>query len=136
MSMKKINNILKEKGKLLELIRFGIVGVLAVAIHYGLYFILLPYMDRNIAFTIGYGISFICNFLLSSWFTFQVKTSWSRFVKFGASHGINYLLNIILLNLFCWMGCPEKWAPLPVYAVAVPLNFLLVRFALTKKIRK
>ena len=136
MSMKKINNILKEKGKLLELIRFGIVGVLAVAIHYGLYFILLPYMDRNIAFTIGYGISFICNFLLSSWFTFRVKTSWSRFVKFGASHGINFLLNIILLNLFCWMGCPEKWAPLPVYAVAVPLNFLLVRFALTKKIRK
>ena len=113
----------EQKTKLLEFIRFGIVGTLAVGVHYGLFYVLLPYMEKNLAFSIGYAIS-------------RVKPSWPRFLKFGTSHGINYVLNIVLFNLFCWLGIPVKWAPLPVYAVAVPLNFLLVRFALTKKLKR
>ena len=126
----------EQKTKLLEFIRFGIVGTLAVGVHYGLFYVLLPYMEKNLAFSIGYAISFLGNFFLSSYFTFRVKPSWPRFLKFGTSHGINYVLNIVLFNLFCWLGIPVKWAPLPVYAVAVPLNFLLVRFALTKKLKR
>ena len=126
----------EQKTKLLEFIRFGIVGTLAVGPHYGLFYVLLPYMEKNLAFSIGYAISFLGNFFLSSYCAFRVKRSWPRFLKFGTSHGINYVLNIVLFNLFCWLGVPVKWAPLPVYAVAVPLNFLLVRFALTKKLKR
>ena len=120
--------------QLMEVVRFGIVGTTAMVIHYGIYFVLLPLMDKNIAYSIGYFISFLCNFLLSSYYTFKVKPTWRRMVRFAGSHVANYVLQIILLNLFCWLGIPEKWAPLPVYAIAVPVNFLLVRLALVAKV--
>ena len=57
------------KFDLLEIARFGVVGVLATAIHYGVYLLLNPYMNANIAYTIGYVVSFICNFFLSNYFS-------------------------------------------------------------------
>ena len=32
-----------------------------------------------------------------------------------------------LLNLFLWIGLSRELAPLAVYAIAVPTNFILVR---------
>lgn len=58
-----------------EFIRFGIVGILATAIHYGIYIVLNYIMPSWIAYSLGYGLSFLCNFYLSSVFTFKSKTS-------------------------------------------------------------
>jgi len=119
--------------RILEIVRFGCVGVTAVLIHYGVYYLLLPLMDKNIAYTVGYLVSFLCNFLMSSFITFRVRPSFRRFFRFLSSHGVNYLLSIGLFNFFCWVGVPVAYAPLPVYLIAVPVNFLLVRYALVKK---
>ena len=105
-----------------EFFRFILVGVLATATHYGIYFFLCVLMLPAIAYTIGYAISFILNFYLSR-----------KGIGFGISHFINYLLHIGLLSLFIWIGVPERWAPLPVFALVVPVNFLLVRFVLKSK---
>ena len=121
--------------KMLELIRFGIVGSIAMVIHYGVYYVLLPTMDRNIAYTIGYLISFLCNYLMSSYFTFHVKPSWKKLFRFSCSHGINYFVYIGLYNLFYWVGFSKEIAPLPVYVVAVPISFILVRIALKNRIK-
>ncbi len=122
-----------DKAQILELFRFGIVGVTAMVIHYGIYFLLLPLMDKNIAYTIGYFLSFLCNFLMSSYFTFRVPPTWRRLFRFAGSHGINYFVYLGLFNVCCWLGVPDKWAPLPVYLVAVPISFLLVRYAMKKR---
>ena len=45
-----------------EFVRFILVGVLATATHYGIYFFLCVLMLPAIAYTIGYAISFILNF--------------------------------------------------------------------------
>ena len=45
------------KEKYSEVIRFGIVGVVATLIQYAVYYLLLPYMDERIALTIGYIVS-------------------------------------------------------------------------------
>lgn len=126
--------ITDNKQKISEFIRFGIVGTTAMIMHYGIYFILLPYMHENIAYTIGYFLSFLVNYTLSSYFTFRVKPTIAKFMKFAGSHGINFLVYFGLFNFFLWVGIDKKWAPLPVYAVAVPISFILVRFALTKKL--
>lgn len=78
-------------------------------------------------------ISFILNFYLSNIFTFNTKPTVRKGIGFGISHFINYLLHIGLLSLFIWIGVPERWAPLPVFALVVPVNFLLVRFVLKSK---
>ena len=54
-----------------ELIRFGIVGTTASAIHYGVYWVLQHWINVNVAYTIGYIVSFLCNYWLSAHFTFR-----------------------------------------------------------------
>ena len=49
-----------------EFVRFGIVGIAATALHYGIYYLLQPYINVNIAYTTGYVLSFIANFYLTS----------------------------------------------------------------------
>ena len=123
----------KSRERLLEIVRFGIVGTTAMLIHYGIYYMLLPLMNVNVAYSTGYFVSFLCNFLLTSYFTFRVRPTWLRLLRFSGSHGINYLVYISLFNFFLWAGVPKLWAPFPVYLIAVPISFILVRLAMLMK---
>lgn len=111
-----------------EQIRFIIVGILATAIHYGAYIVLNLIIISWLAYSIGYGISFLCNFYLSSKYTFKSKASIKKGIGFGISHAINYLIHITLLSVFIKIGINEELAPIPVFAIAIPINFILVRF--------
>lgn len=115
-----------------EALRFLIVGVIATSIHYVIYWILMHWMSINVAYTIGYILSFICNFLLSSIFTFRSKATVSRGLGFCGAHLTNYLLHILFLNLFCYLGISAEIAPLFVYMIVVPVNFILVRLVFKK----
>ena len=116
-----------------EALRFVVVGALATALHYGLYYALNTLLQVNLAYTLGYLVSFLFNFYLTAWFTFGTGPSWSKLWGMGGAHVVNYLLHIVLLNFFLWMGLPPDWAPFPVFAIAVPVNFLLVRFVFRKR---
>ena len=118
-----------------EFIRFAIVGVAATALHYGLYFMLQQAVNVNVAYSIGYIVSFIANFYLTAFFTFRKKPSWKKAIGFGGAHLVNYLLHMGLLNLFLWLGLSKPLAPVPVFAIAIPVNFLLVRFVFKYKER-
>ena len=109
------------------------VGVLATALHYGIYFLLQRFINVNISYTLGYALSFIANFYLTAYFTFGKKPSWSKAFGFGGAHLFNYLLHIGLLNTFLWLGLSKTLAPIPVFAIAIPVNFLLVRFVFKRK---
>ena len=115
-----------------EAVRFGIVGVAVTAVHYVIYLLLLPVMNGSVAYTIGYVLSFVLNYYLTSHFTFKKKSSVRNGIGFIASHAVNYLLHIILLNVFIAVGISEQLAPIPVYCIAVPVNFLLVRLVFKK----
>ncbi|MBQ8809080.1 MAG: GtrA family protein [Bacteroidales bacterium] len=116
----------------IEFIRFGIVGVIATAVHYGIYYILLNVINPNLAFTIGYLLSFFMNFWLSAKFTFKAEATAKRGVGFALSHLVNYGLQMIVLNVSLKLGVPETLAPVPVYLICIPVNFLLVRFVFKK----
>ena len=116
-----------------EFMRFGIVGIVATALHYGIYYLLQPYINVNVAYTTGYVLSFIANFYLTSYFTFRTTPSWKKLTGMGGAHIVNYLLHMALLNLFLFMGISKTWVPIPVFAIAIPINFLLVRFVFKHK---
>ncbi len=113
--------------------RFVMVGAFATALHYGLYFVLQLVINVNVAYTVGYALSFVANFYLTAYFTFGQKPSWGKAFGFGGAHLCNYLLHIALLNFFLWAGLSKPLAPVPVFAIAIPVNFLLVRFVFTRK---
>ena len=113
--------------KTVEFIRFVLVGIFATLLHYGIYYLLQTILNVNVAYTIGYVLSFISNFYLSSYFTFRVNPSWKKLVGMGGAHGVNYLLHMLLLNLFLYLGISKIWAPIPVFAIVIPINYILVR---------
>ena len=116
----------------IEFIRFGIVGVIATLIHYGMYYLLNLMWNYNVAYTIGYCVSFLFNFWLSAKFTFKSDPTPLKGVGFALSHLVNYGLQILVLNLAVSIGIPQTFAPVPVYVICVPVNFLLVRFVFKK----
>ena len=124
---------MKKKRIINEFIRFGIVGGLCTVLHYGIYYLLQLYINENIAYTLGYVLSFMANFYLTSYFTFGTTPSWKKLIGMGGAHAVNYALHILLLNLFLRIGISQEWAPIPVFAIAIPVNFLLVRFVFKHK---
>jgi putative flippase GtrA len=128
----KIPEKLRTKEDILQFLRFCIIGVLAAAVHYGVYFILQWWIDLNIAYTAGYLISFVGNFILTNYFTFRTKPTWKNFVGFAGSHGINYFLHIVLFNIFLWLGVHHLIAPPLVMLVAMLVQFSILRAVFTK----
>lgn len=120
--------MLRNKQTLGELVRFGIVGVTATMIHYGVYWLLMHWLYVTIAYSIGYVVSFICNFMLTSFFTFRKRATLKKGLGFGVAHGVNYLLHVLFLHFFLWLGVSKSMAPIPVFVIVIPINFLLVRF--------
>lgn len=133
--MEIIKSVFHSKSKRYQFIRYCTVGALAAGIHYGVYFVLQEYelVNLNIAYTIGYATSFICNFFMTSYFTFRSNPSLKRALGFGGSHLVNYLIHMGLFNLFLSLDVNQEIAPLFVLAVAVPANFIMLRFVFKHK---
>ena len=132
MSIKQKIGNLWHSSRVREVVRFGIVGVMATIIQYGIYYLFNAVVGwgATTSLTIGYIISFVFNFFLSNYFTFKTRPTVKKGIGFMASHGINYLLQIVFLNLYMWIGVPETWAPIPMFVTVVPINFILVRIVL------
>ena len=129
--------------KLGEVLRFGIVGVLATLIQYAVYRGLLLFIPDGVSvaraqflsslcMTAGYGVSFVFNFFASTRFTFKVEANARRGAGFAFSHAVNYLLQMATLNFFLWIGLSKALAPVPMFCICVPVNFVLVRFFLKR----
>ena len=132
-----------QRQKLGEVVRFGIVGVAATLVQYAVYWLLIQFISdempasraqfwSTVAMTVGYFISFVFNFYASTHYTFRVKANARRGAGFAFSHLVNYLLQMVVLNIFLWMGVSREIAPLPMFCICVPVNFLLVRFFLKR----
>ena len=119
-----------------EVVRFGVVGVLATVLQYAIYWVLLRWAGASLSLAVGYAVSFVFNFVASTRYTFRVKANASRGAGFALSHVVNFLLQMTTLNLFIWLGVSRELAPVPMFCVCVPVNFILVRFFLKKEWRK
>ena len=115
-----------------EIFRFAVVGTISTAMNYVIYWILQHWINVNVAYTIGYVLSFLVNYWLTAHWTFKEKASAKNGIGFSGAHLFNYCLHIALLNFFLWLGLSKELAPLGVYAIAVPTNFVLVRYVFRK----
>lgn len=131
----KIDNLVKGEGKKAELFRFILVGGFATVLQYGLYvvFVNAVKVPAVVSTMISYGISFIVNFFLSSYFTFHSDPNAKKGLAFTLSHLVNMGMQTGFVAIFKGIVGPTL-ALLPAMAICVPINFLLVRFAFTAKI--
>lgn len=122
----------QQRQRLGEVVRFGVVGVLATAVQYVVYWVLIHWINPTLSLTIGYIVSFLFNFIATTKFTFRVAANARHGAGFAFSHAVNYTLQVALLNAFLWLGVSKQIALIPVFCVCIPVNFLLVRFFLKR----
>ena len=111
-----------------EIIRFGVVGVVATVLHYGVYYFLKTITNVNVAYAIGYVISFIVNFYLTSYFTFGTNPSWKKLAGMGGGDkflvAYDFTEYFLIFGLFQDMGscsgiCDSDSREFPVGAVCI-----------------
>ncbi len=156
--------VLKKNQKIIggEFARFVVVGVGATLVHLAAYFILLGVAGAavehsllpELCYAVGYGISFVFNYIVSLKWTFRVGHSVGKSIGFSISHLLNALLHLFLFHYLNLFGCGaalaafvvgivpdlvavfpmlaqgESYTPFFVYALAIPMNFLMVRYVL------
>jgi len=110
-----------------RIVRFGITGSLSTLIHYGAYLLALRWLNATLAYTAGYGVGLCVNYVLTTFFTFHRQPSRKNAAGFAASHVVNYLLEIGVLNLFIFLGMSEQLSGILTLIVVVPVNFLILR---------
>lgn len=129
--MEKIEALISQnRDKIGEIIRFGVTGVISTLATYLFYYIFLYWLNPTVSFTIAYLMAMIINYLLTTSFTFKVKATKKNAAGFLISNGINYVLCALFLNIFLWLRVPEELAPIPMYMICIPVNFLIVRFVM------
>ena len=132
-----LRTLITGRSRLAEIFRFGLVGVTATIIQYGLYVVFVnavkvPAVPSTL---ISYAISFVFNFFLSSYFTFHSRPNAKKGFGFTLSHLFNMGLQTGLVAIFKGIVGPTL-ALLPAIAISFPINYILVRFAFTAKIFK
>lgn len=126
----------ENREKIFEIVRFGITGVVSTLVTYAVYYICLLWLNPTLSFSIGYIVAMIVNYILTTSFTFKVRANKKNAAGFVISNAINYGLCTLFLNFFIWIGVSKKIAPIPMYAICIPLNFLIVRFVMKGKNHK
>ena len=128
--------MIKDK-KVQQFLRFCCVGTVAAGIHYGVYVVVQLIATSgfwlNMAYTVGYVVSLVCNFFMTTYFTFRSKVTVGKAAGFSGSHLINYTLHIVLFNLFICLGVHRLITPILVLMIAVPTNFTILHFVYRKK---
>lgn len=130
----KLSKLINGESRLSEIIRFGLVGGFATVLQYGMYVVFADAVGLSavLATMVSYAISFIFNFILSNLFTFHTRPNARKGFGFLVSHAINMGLQVGLVAIFN-IFLDKTLALLPAMAICVPINYLLVRFALTSK---
>lgn len=129
-----MHNIIKDGTRKGEIIRFGLVGGGCTVLQYGIYVVFLRAvgLPAVICTIISYAISFVANFILSSFFTFKSSPNAKKGLAFTASHLINMGMQTGLVAIFKEIMNPTL-ALLPALGICVPLNYFMVRYAFKSK---
>ena len=123
--------------------RFVLVGALGTGLQYGIYYLLLMVFQRqwpevgiltSVAFTAGFIIEMVCNYFLTSFYTFRVRPTWKNAGGFLFGRAINYVIQLLFLNLLIWLHFSEELAGIAAIALAGVINyFVLLPFYKDKK---
>lgn len=131
----KLKELITGKSRLSEIIRFGMVGMFATILQYGIYVVFVDAVGvKAVPSTlISYAISFIANFFLSSYFTFHTRPDAKKGLGFALSHLVNMGLQTGLVAIFQQI-VGKTLALLPALGICIPVNYLLVRYVFTHDI--
>ena len=129
-----IKEIYSGNSKSAEFVRFCLVGVIATALDAGIFYLVRLFAPYQVALVSGYCLSFIVNYLLTTYCTFKKKTSTGNLFGMIAAHMFNlFVVRMSLMWIFVNITeIPDRIAYIPTLLISMVTNFLVVRFAVNK----
>ena len=111
-----------------QFVKFGLVGVLNTALHYGVFLVLFRVLGvpMLVASAIGYCVGLVNSFLLNRSWTFRVVGDGRRveFVKFVVVNLIALGVNLALLEVFTRAGVVPEIGQVLAIGGSMVVNFL------------
>ena len=125
-------------------VRFVLVGVLGTGLQYGIYYLLLGIFRSqfpgvgiltSVAFTVGFVMEMVCNYFMTSYYTFRVAPSLKNIGGFLMGRALNYVIQLLFLYVMIWLHMSEEWAGIVAIMLAGVINYfvLLPFFRANKK---
>lgn len=117
-------------------VRFVLVGTIGTGLQYGIYYVLLDVFQRywpdvviltSVAFTAGFVIEMVCNYFLTSFYTFKKTPSWKSAGGFLLGRALNYGIQMMLLHVLIWLHMGEEWSGIVAIALAGVINYFVLR---------
>lgn len=134
--MKTLTRHLPEKYR--SAVRFVCVGAFGTGLQYGIYYGFLSLFDHycpdlgirvSLAFTIGFVIEMISNYLLTSFYTFGTHPNLKNAGGFLLGRGVNYVLQLTFLHVLIGWTLTEELSGIIAIVLAGVINyFILVPF--------
>ncbi len=112
-----------------SLLRFAMVGVLCTMIDSVVYWLMLFFVPYSTAMVVGYFVSLLLNFILTTVWTFRASVGATNFIVVLVVHLFNcFVLRAGLLDFFV-QDClyEEITAYFLTILVSVPINYVLLR---------
>lgn len=117
-----------------QFVRFFVIGVINTLGTYIIYLLMLLLFNHNTAYTIAYVLGILMAYVLNSKFTFKVEFSLKRMLQYPMVYLVQYLINIVMLNIFVLKyGVNDRIAPIIVIVISIPITFLLSKFILIRR---
>lgn len=118
-----------------EFTRFIIVGGVNTVNYYLIYLLCYNIFDWHylLSHIIGFLISFVISFFLNVYFTYGVKPTLAKFLKFPLTQVVNMSVSSGLVYVFIeWFQINGNIAPLAAVFFTVPITFIVTSKILKK----
>lgn len=117
-----------------EVFRFLLVGGVNTLISYIFYLGLVYFFSYVIAYTISFIITIFISYSLNTFFVFKSNWEWKKLLRFPVVYAVQYVVSVVLLAFFVEkLNVPEKYAPIGVVILVIPVTFVMSRYIIRGK---
>ena len=114
---------------------FGVVGFINTGVYYSCYLLLhivVPYLLAHVLATL---VAMTCSYFLNCRITFKTRPRWRTFLLFPLSNLANFVITTVGMRVAVeWAGADERWAPLPVSLVAIPITYVVTHHVMVGRL--
>ena len=126
---------IKDRGNLVEFVKYAIVGCINTADYYLSYLVFMDIFKfaYRISFVLGYVVSILGSYFLNTYFTYKQKPSVKKFLIFPLTYIPNFIIQYLgIILLVDRLNISSKVAPVITAIVATPITFFVMKYVIKK----
>lgn len=126
---------IKDRGNLVEFVKYAIVGCINTADYYLSYLVFMDIFkfSYRISFVLGYVVSILGSYFLNTYFTYKQKPSVKKFFIFPLTYIPNFIIQYLgIILLVDRLNMSSKVAPVITAIVATPITFFVMKYVIKK----